>query len=136
MDVERLLFFWATRRNLKKDLIYSTHSDLLIQERETSMPSTVLPTAYSAFGFYFGDPPADYENVYFYAKNDSEIKKRFPKLGKKTNNIFILKQDPFMKKYKKLPLAQIFADLWNLPEWYAKEFSEAILIKIKEKIGL
>src|SRR3990167_11360037 len=73
LDVERLLFFWATRRNLKKDLIYSTHSDLLIQESETSMPSTVLPTAYSAFGFYFGDPPADYENVYFYAKNDSEI---------------------------------------------------------------
>ncbi|PIV38286.1 hypothetical protein COS31_00205 [Candidatus Roizmanbacteria bacterium CG02_land_8_20_14_3_00_36_15] len=138
LDAERLLFFWATRRNLKKELIYSTYNPLPVQEREASMPSKVIPTAYSAFRMYFGNPPADYENIYFYAKNLSEVEKRFPKSSKKNqDNLFILKPDPFLKKrYKRIPLAQIFVDLWNLPEWYDKEFSDAILLKIKEKIGL
>ncbi|PIV09088.1 hypothetical protein COS51_05000 [Candidatus Roizmanbacteria bacterium CG03_land_8_20_14_0_80_36_21] len=73
LDAERLLFFWATRRNLKKELIYSTYNPLPVQEREASMPSKVIPTAYSAFRMYFGNPPADYENIYFYAKNLSEV---------------------------------------------------------------
>ncbi|PJC81613.1 hypothetical protein CO007_03740, partial [Candidatus Roizmanbacteria bacterium CG_4_8_14_3_um_filter_36_10] len=37
LDAERLLFFWATRRNLKKELIYSTYNPLPVQEREASM---------------------------------------------------------------------------------------------------
>ena len=137
LDAERLLFFWATRRNLKKELIYSTYNPLPVQEREASMPSKVIPTAYSAFRMYFGNPPADYENIYFYVKNVSAVEKRFPKSTKKNqDNLFILKPDQFLRRYKRIPLAQIFADLWNLPEWYAKDFSDAILLKIKEKIGL
>lgn len=137
IDAERLLFFWATRRNFNKDIIYQTYCHLPVFERETSMPADVFPTAYSAFHFYFKDSlPAEYENIYFYAERLEEIKKRFPAKPKKEANIFILKVDPYLKKNKKITLAQIFADLWNLPEWYAKDFQEAILLKIKEKIGL
>lgn len=144
-DTERLLFFWATRRNLQKDIIYQTQSKLSVQEIEASMPADVFPTAYSAFRMYFSDPvPADYGAVYFYSKDFSAIEKRFEKSQKGTTNIFsslepnlfIIKQDIFLAKYKKTPLGQIFVDLWNLPQWYAKEFSEAVLLKIKERIGL
>lgn len=134
-DTERLLFFWATRRNLKKDIIYQTFSSQSVFDRESLMPAKVVPTAYSAFRFYFNEAPADYENIYFYATDVKEIEKRFSKT-KKNPNIFILKKDPFLSRYKKIPLALVFADLGNLPEWYAKEFSEALLLKIKEKIGL
>jgi len=41
----------------------------------------------------------------------------------------------FLLKSKKLGLAQLFVDLWNLPEWYAKDFQEATLLEIRRKIG-
>lgn len=136
IDTERLLFFWATRRNLKKDIVYATYSPLLIFEREISMPSDVFPTAYSACRLYYNLTPADYEDVYFYADNGDEIKKRFPLNSKKPPNLFILKPDAYLLQYKKITIAQIFVDLWNLPEWYAKDFQEVVLLKIKGEIGL
>ena len=136
VDTERLLFFWATRRNLKRDIFYTTHSSLPLYEKESSMPSNVVPTAYTAYRFLYNDTPSDYENIYFYTKDIEAIKRRFPEIRKKDANIFILEQDPYLQRYKQIPLAQIFVDLWSLPEWYAKEFSDALLSKIKEKIGL
>jgi len=137
IDTERLLFFWATRRNLNKEIIYQTHSHLPVFGREASMPPEALPTAFSAFHFYFEDQlPAEYENIYFYTEKPEKIKKRFPAKPKKEPNIFILRADPYLQKYKKITLAQIFVDLWNLSEWYAKDFQEAILLIIKKEIGL
>ena len=135
IDAEKLLFFWATRRNLKKDLIYQTYSSLSVFEREASMPPDVFPTAYSAYHLYFADIPADYENIYFYITDLKKIQKRFP-MSKKSPNLFILKVDPYLSIYTKTPLAQIFTDLWNLNEWYAKEFTDNLLLKIKHRIGL
>jgi hypothetical protein len=135
-DVEKLLYFWATRRDLQKDVIYSTYSSLPVMERENSMPDGVFPTAYSAFRFYFGDCPSDYDKVYFYSFRLDVIKKRFPQNTKNYPNLFIIKPDPFFLFYKKTTLAQIFVDLWGLEDWYAKEFLEALLLKIKEQIGL
>lgn len=135
IDSEKLLFFWATRRNLKDDIIYQTGSPLAVFEREALMPSCVVPTAYSASRFYFNILPSDYEKIYFYADDLEEIKKRFPENIQKAN-IFILKKDPFLALYKNIPMGQVFADLWNLPDWYAKEFQEALLAKIRERIGL
>lgn len=136
VDTERLLLFWATRRNLKKDIVHKIYSGLSVLERETSMSASVYPTAYSAYRIYYRDVPSDYENIYFYAKDIDEIQKRFPENLRKDPNLFILKPDPYLTIYKKTPQAQIFVDLWNLPEWYAKEFSEALLAKIKKRIGI
>lgn len=139
-DAERLLFFWATRRNLKQDIIYQTASGLPPLETEASLPAEVIATAYSAYRLYVGEPktplPADYDHVYFYAKNLEPIKSRFPPFPKKPANLFILKPDLFLDRYPRIPLAQIFSDLWNLPEWYAKEFQDSLLEKIRAEIGL
>lgn len=135
VDAERLLIFWATRRNLRKDIVYKTYSSLSVLEREASMPKNVFPTAYSAYSFFNKDLPSDYENIYYYAKNIDEIKKRFPE-NKKNPNLFILKTDPYLHTYSYTPLSQVFVDLWNLNEWYAKEFSQEVLLIIKKHIGL
>lgn len=135
IDTEKLLFFWATRRNLKKNVIYQTYSPLSVFEREASLPADVFPTAYSALRLYFKEIPADYENIYFYSDDLKTIQQRFPIL-KKTPNLFILKPDPYLKNYGKTPIGQIFADLWNLSDWYAKEFTDGLLLKIREQLGL
>ena len=135
VDGERLLFYWATRRNLAKEIIYSTDSDLPAVEREGLMPAGVIPAAYTAFRYQLGQPPADYDHIYFYSDQPELVAKRFPE-SQRPANTFILKPDPFLLQAKRVGLAQLFADLWNLPEWYSKDFQEACLLKIKTKLGL
>ena len=135
VDWERLLFFWATRRNLKKDIIYSTFSPLPAYDREGLMPPDVIPTVFTAFRYLLNKTPADYDHIYFYSNKIEKIIKRFPK-SRRPPNIFILKPDPYLLKLKKLGLAQLFVDLWNLPEWYAKDFQETVLLEIRKKLGL
>ncbi len=134
VDWERLLFFWATRRNLKKEIIYSTFANLPVYDREGLMPPEVIPTAYTFFRIKFNRIPADYDHIYFYSNKIEKIIKRFPK-SKRPPNIFILKSDPYLLKFKKLGLSQLFVDLWNLPEWYAKDFQEAVLLEIRKRLG-
>lgn len=136
IDAERLLFFWATRRNLKKEIIYQTHSVDNVFEREALMPKNVYPTAYSACRLFYDLDPSDYNNIYFYAENEGEIKERFPPKENEFPNIFVLKSDFFLNTYKVIPKAQVFVDLWNLPEWYAKEFSDKLLLNIKTDLGI
>jgi hypothetical protein len=134
VDWERLLFFWATRRNLKKDIIYSTFSPLPVYDREGLMPPEVIPTGFTSFRYLLNKTPADYDNIYFYSNKIEKITKRFPN-SKRPSNIFILRPDTYLLKSKKIGLAQLFVDLWNLPEWYAKDFQEACLLEIRRRIG-
>jgi len=136
LNFEKLLFLWATERNLKNEIIYQTLANLPIMEIEGSMPPGVIPTAYTAYRFLFKDAPADYDKVYFYSDDLTSIKERFPP-NKKEPNIFILKPDSYLKIYRPCPpLPQIFVDLWNLSHWYAKDYQEALLEKINERLGL
>ena len=90
------------------------------------MPDSVVFTAYSAYKLRFKDAPADYSEVYAYSDDIVEIKKRFPE-SKNIPNVFILKKDKSLDKYGKIATnANIFIDLWNLPEWYAKDFLKAM----------
>ena len=78
VDWERLLFFWATRRNLKKEIVYSTFANLPVYDREGLMPPEVIPTAYTAFRIKFNKIPSDYDHVYFYSNHVDKIAKTFP----------------------------------------------------------
>ena len=132
MDMEKFLYLWATARNFKKDIIYQTRVEEPILTLEGLMPSSVIFGAYSAYRLKFQEAPADYDRIYVYAFNIEEIKKRFsPAATKNFPNLIVLKADPFIKNYgSTTTIAQTFVDLWNLPEWYAKDFQEAL----KEKI--
>jgi len=131
-DVEKFLYLWATFRKLKKDIIYQTNVSKNVREIEGEMPPNIIFGTFSAFVKKYEEAPADYDKVYVYSNENEveEIKKRFP-LQKGYINLIVLKTDPWLKNFGKLtPDCQTFVDLWNLPEWYAKDF----LNTLKEKM--
>ena len=128
IDAKKILYYWASIRDLEKDIIYKTRADMPVYKIENSMPDNIIYGAYSAYKLKFKDVPSDYSEVYVYSNED--LKERFPE-SKKTANLLILKKDEFMDKYGKLTtMAQTFVDLWNIKEWYAKEFLKAMEEKI------
>lgn len=122
VNPKKILYYWASIRNIEKDIIYSTRADLTVADIEKLMPSNIIFTAYSGFKFMFNEAPADYSNVYVYSKDIKELKERFPP-NKNPPNLFVLKQD---ENLKQITSGQLFVDLWNLKEWYAKEFVELL----------
>jgi len=127
IDLRKILIIWATARNITKDIRYTTRSDLPVQKIEGGMPADVVFTAYSAYRFLYNEAPADYGEVYVYADRKAleEIKERFPK-SKGPPNIFVLEKDEYMPSGNIAPIPQIYVDLWNLKEWYAKEYLDAL----------
>lgn len=132
VDAEKFLNIWATFRRLKNDIIYQTHCDLSFREIEGLMPPGVIFGVFSAYYKKYKEAPADYDKVYIYCQEDQliEIKKRFP-FKKGYQNLIVLRTDPWLYIFGKLtPDVQTYVDLWNLSEWYAKDFLETL----KEKI--
>ena len=127
VDLRKILILWATVRNITKDIRYTTRSDLPVQKIEGGMPADVVFTAYSAYRFLYNEAPADYGEVYVYADRKAleEIRERFPK-SKGPPNIFVLEKDEYMPSGNIAPIPQIYVDLWNLKEWYAKEYLDAL----------
>lgn len=123
LDPKKILLYWASLRNLPKDVVYKTHSDKPLRTIEDEMPPCLF-TAYSGYKFRWGEPPADYSEVYVYADAE-EIRDRFtPEEGKA--NVFVLEVDEHLRKFEEIPLGQVFVDLWNLPSWYAQEFIKSL----------
>lgn len=121
---KKVLYFWASIRNIEKDIIYRTRVEDTVSGIEKRMPPDVLYAAYTAYKLRFKDVPADYSEVYVYSNNLPEIKRRF-KENSNRPNLFVLRKD-----VSRMTLANIFVDLWNLKEWYAKEFLSAMEEKI------
>jgi len=115
VDSRKILYYWASIRDIGKDIAYATRSGAAVAEIEKNMPPGVVYAAYSAYKIRFEDVPADYSEVYVYGEPE-KVKKRFPP-SKNMPNIFVMKGD-----IKKMTAANIFVDLWNMKEWYAKEF--------------
>lgn len=126
VNAKKILYLWASIRNLEKDIIYQTRAEASVKEIEKMMPPKVLYGAYSGYRFRFHEAPSDYSEVYIYADDFEEIKKRFPE-KKGPSNLFVFKKD-----FEEMSLALLFVDLWNLREWYAKDFLDALEKKIKE----
>jgi hypothetical protein len=125
VDYEKILYHWANVRQLSKDIAFSFRLNTSMKEIEGQLPPDSYLTAYSAVRERFGEPPADYESVYCYHAHPETVKNRFrEELGKGKPNVFILQADPFLHLYgKELSLGHIFVDLWNLTDWYAKDFT-------------
>lgn len=128
-DPEKLLYHWASVRDLKKDIIFSGRTNLPVLEMEGRLPPDVIFGGFSAARQMVGSS-ADYDKVFIYAKNADSVKERF-KFEKGSENLIVFKTDKFLSSYgQTTTLAQTFVDLWNSPEWYAKEYVKAL----KEKI--
>lgn len=129
-DFEKLILLWATQRNFENDIVYSTYVDVGVREIEGRMPPDVIFGAFSAYRFAYNEAPADYSVVYVYSRGLEELQKRFPK-QKGAPNLFVLKPDPELASFgKTTPDVQTFVDLWNIPEWYAKDYLNALKLKL------
>lgn len=131
-DAEKILYHWASHRDLTKDPAYQTHVNLPVMEIEGLMPPETVFATYSAVRLRFGEPPADYDQVYVFSPDPRRVKERFPpNKTKQKPNLFVFTADPFLAGYgQTTTLAQTFVDLWNLSDWYAKAFCN----RVKEEI--
>ena len=128
IDVKKILYYWASIRNIEKDIVYQTRVEEPVAAIEKQMPDDIVFSAFSAYKFKFKDVPADYSEVYVYGSE--EMKKRF-KPNNKIPNLFVLRKDNQIEKYgKTATIANIFVDLWNLKQWYARDFLKALEVKI------
>jgi DNA-binding Lrp family transcriptional regulator len=139
-DRVKLIYRWASERNLAKDIYKRFRVSGEVQELEGLAAPEVVFGLYSGFKFLFGYSPADYDHLYIYADENTLRKflERISAAGKdiKENdvhsNLFILKPDDFLKSYGSLSEEQLFADIWNAPEWYSKDFIK----ELKNKLDL
>ena len=121
---KKVLLYWASIRNLQKDIIYATRSNQSVSEIEKNMPADVLFGTYSGYKLLHKQVPAEYSEVYVYSNNLDELQERFPK-NANPPNLYVLK-----KQMDKMTLTHIFVDVWNVKEWYAKEFLNAMEEKV------
>lgn len=127
---EKFLAYWASVRDVEKDAVYKTRVPAGVSALEKSMPSGVVYAAYSAYKFSFKDVPADYSEVYVYASKSEleDLKRRFPpRLG--PPNLLVLRKEKLldaMSENRVSPSCLVYVDLWNLREWYAKDFLKAL----------
>lgn len=134
---QKLLLFWASHRNLKKDIFYHAYYiEDKPKELEAVMPSQIRFGLYSAFAYAYASTPADYDHIYVYLDPSRlpEALKRLPSADaqNKNPNFFALKADQWLTRYEAMPPEQMFVDIWNAPEWYAKDF----LKKLEEKLPI
>ncbi|MDP1722604.1 MAG: helix-turn-helix domain-containing protein [Candidatus Gottesmanbacteria bacterium] len=133
IDYEKILYHWANHRAFSHDIKASLHLDIPVREIEGRLPTGTIPTAYTAVHELFGEPPADYGKVYCYHHDPQVILKRLT--GDSSTgepNLFILHADPHLGS--SVSLSQLFVDLWNLTDWYAKDFCNFVKAKIEEKL--
>jgi DNA-binding transcriptional MocR family regulator len=134
-DPEKVLYHWASARSFKKDFLLSGHVEMEPVEIEGLAPAEVVFGGYSAACRYLSEAPADYDKVYFYVKDVKSILQRY-NLTKGRPNLFIFKADEFLSQYGGLTtLAQTFVDLWNMEDWYAKDFTKELKKKIDELLS-
>ena len=131
-DVFKLLHLAATIRNLDSDILYQTHSTLPLPDLEGLAPPGTFYGGYTAAKIILGEPPADYSTLYLYADPSdlSSIKARYPasKLG--PSHIVVLKKPLYLPTLNHTSLPHTFVDIWNISDWYAKDFTIALEEKI------
>lgn len=149
-DIQKILIFWAVNRNPYKDAIYKTYISIKNPEEiERRMPDEIAYTNYSAYANIFGNDAADYSEVYIYATEESleEIKKRFPygEFSERAEyyNLTVFKPDKVLEnridghklKHSSVSVPQLFADMWNVNEWYSYDFMKRLKDKINGMYG-
>lgn len=135
IDTSKIIFDWAIKRKIKKDISEKYSIDLPITEIEKSLP--FIFTAYSAWRLLTRSVPFDYDEVYIYvAVEKKELFKLWLKdkpIKKEKENLFIIFTDDehLVKSSKKniAPLPQIFVDTYSLAGLASKYFIKDILDK-------
>ncbi len=138
IDYKKIIYYWASIRNLEKDILYSTRVEATVSDIEKNIPPGAIYACFSAYKFKFEEVAADYSEIYIYASENElkEIKKRFPE-RKGPTNLIVLKSDNHLESLSEeniTSIAQMFVDLWNLKTWYARDFVNALEKRINDVV--
>lgn len=129
----KLLLYWASVRNLNRSIIYQTYSPLSVQEREGFIAPTAVYACYSAGRRILGEPPADYDQVYYYddLATIDEIRRRFPPTDSGRPNVFVIRASTMIRQHGQVTtIPQTYVDIWGLSDWYSADFTRALEEKI------
>lgn len=134
VNPQKILLYWASNRNLAADVVYATYSPNPVEEIEKDMLDDAIFTAYSGYRRKFNEPSITYEEVFVYADPEG-VKRKFAEKPVSAKNIVVLKQDPDMKRVSSgrvVPLAQLYADLWQL----GSPLAERLIIELNQRLKL
>ena len=135
IDPSKVLLYWATRRNIQKDVSTKFCIKKDISSIEKTLPSCVIFTGYSGWRLSTGRTPVDYREVYVYMKKKDEDKIDLwlneNKPSKGLENLFIMCIDDLhlINNSEKniAPIPQIFVDLYSMGGLSSKYFLNDIL---------
>ena len=141
VDRMKLNVIWAVFRNLWRDVILDVWTDLPPGKTEglVSRVEGVRFTGPSAFKFVYGYVPSDYDHVLAYAERDllkdiversgsnvsGTFKNNAPRRARDVTRLTLLEPDPRLPDAE-VPFTQVYVDLWQLPVWWATEFTKRI----------
>jgi hypothetical protein len=136
-NFKKLLYYWASVRHFENNIIYRTYYPDPILKAQGELPAGGIYGAYTAASYLLGTPPADYDKIYYYYEEVRDFKKRFPENKKLPANIFVLKMKGVKDYSARYPggvttLPHTFVDIWNLSDWYATDFINALEEKMNE----
>jgi len=135
LDVSRIIFDWAAKRNINKEISEKYSLNMDIKEIEKSLP--FILTAYSGWRLLNKNAPFEYQKIYVYVPEEQKdlfkIWLKDKPLTKRKENVFVIfTSDKHLieNSYKKIaPVPQIFVDLYSISEFESKYFIKDILEK-------
>lgn len=133
-DPKKLLYYWASVRNLERDMLARATTPGSVRELEgLALPGSIY-AGYSAARFLLPEVPADYSTVYFYLAQE-QLPAFIERFGADSATdqptVVALAMPADMPALgSHTTLIQTFVDIWNLRDWYAREFINTLEIKI------
>lgn len=123
IDRAKILYLWASQRNLQRDISLRYAINLPVHEIEKNMTGDVVYTAFSGWRLRAGQAPFDYNQVYVYVKPEAEpilarLLSTLPRARGEPNTFVMRVDDPhlFSCSEKQIaPVSQIFVDIYSLP---------------------
>jgi len=135
IDASKILLYWATRRQIQKEINERYYIKNSVEQIEKTLPACVIFTAFSGWRLLTKRAPADYREIYIFVPKGSEnviklwLKENRPSKG--PENLFIIYTDDehLIKNSKKniAPVPQIFVDLYSIGGISSKYFLNDIL---------
>ena len=134
-NVNKLLYYWASVRNLGGCIGYRTYYPGTILDAQGELPAGGIYGGYTAAWHLLGTAPADYDKLYYYFPDINELKSRFPPNPTYPPNIFVMTLPSIPDYLARYPggvttLPHTFVDIWNLSDWFATDFTQALEEKI------
>ncbi len=135
IDSSKIIFDWASKRKIKRDISEKYFVDMSITEIEKSLP--FIFTGYSAWRLLTNSVPIDYNEVYIYVPVERKnlfkiwLKDKPIKKGKENSFVIFTDDKHLIKTSKKkiVALPQIFVDIYNMGSLASKYFIKEILDK-------